>query len=87
MDIVTQFRKLFNAGWIEATELALVSMDEANVDLKDLASCLRTGVLQRSSPKEPKHEILGFTQDGRRIRVVARLTKSKRMRTLMVYED
>lgn len=86
MDIVVYFQNLFRSHRYEMTDHAIDSMDEDDIALADLASCLHNGRLRRSWPRIRKYEIEGLAIDGRCIRVVTRLTEDRFLRIITVYE-
>ena len=86
MDLVEHLLNLLLARCYEFTDHAIESLDEDNLTLNDVLSCLSTGRVRRSWKRQGKHEIEGQAVDGRPIRVVGRLIGRKRLRIITVYE-
>ncbi len=86
MDIIQHILNLVLMRRYQMTDHALESMDEDDLSLNDVLSCLAAGRLRRSWPRERKYEVEGFSSDGRRMRVVARLLRPRAVRIITVYE-
>jgi hypothetical protein len=86
MRIAQRLLNLVLARRYQITDHALESLDEDGLALNDVISCLGTGRLRRSWPRQHKYEIDGRAVDGRRVRVVARLLEIGRLRIITVYE-
>lgn len=86
MRIAQRLLNLVLARHYQLTDHALESMDEGGLTLNDLLSCLDTGRLRRSWPRQRKYEIEGRAVDGRPTRVVARLLEGGRVRIITIYE-
>jgi hypothetical protein len=86
MRITQRLLNLILARRYQMTDHALESMDEDGLTLNDLLSCLDTGRLRRSWPRQRKYEIEGRAVDGRPTRVVARLLEGGRVRIITTYE-
>lgn len=86
MDIAQRFLNLV-LGWrYQMTDHALESMDEDNLTLNDVVSCLSSGRVRRRWPRQRKYEIEGLAVDGRPMRVIGRLLASRILRIITVYE-
>jgi len=73
MNIAKRLRDLLQSHRYQFTDHALESMDEDGLTLIDVTYCLSGGRVRRSWKRERKYEIQGKAEDGRPIRVVARL--------------
>jgi hypothetical protein len=64
--------------------------EEAMIDdfsIYDVENGILTGKIRRTWPKEGKYEVIGESLDGRTIGIVCRLTLSRKVRVITVYED
>ena len=86
MDVTERILNLILARRYQFTEHAIESMDEDDLRLNDVLSCLRTGQIRRSWKRQRKYEIQGESVDGRPTRVVARLIGARLARIITVYE-
>jgi hypothetical protein len=86
MDIVQYLLNLLLARAYQLTDHAIEGMDEDDFTFNDLLSCLASGRLRRSWPRQRKYEVEGRSTDGRVMRVVARLLNRKLVRIITVYE-
>ncbi len=86
MDISRRLLNLILARRYQVTDHALDSMDEDDLSLNDVISCLASGRLRRSWPRQKKYEVEGLSVDKRAVRTVARLIDEQRVRIITVYE-
>lgn len=86
MDISQRLLQLLLARYYQISDHAIESMDDDELSLNDIISCLASGQSRRSWPRQRKYEIEGEAVDGRTIRVVARLIHPSLMRIITVYE-
>ncbi len=86
MDLVRRLLRLVLKGRYQFTEHAIESMDEDDLSLSDVISCLSGGRLRRTWKRQTKYEVNGLGMDGRRIRIVARLINGRLVRIITVYE-
>ena len=86
MKITLRLLNLLLSVRYQVTDHALESMDEDNLALNDIVSCLATGRLRRSWRRRRKSELEGKSVSGRVMRVVASLLEPQRLRIITVYE-
>jgi len=86
MDIVRRLLNLILAHRHQFTDHAIESMDEGDLSLNDVLSCLSDGRLRRTWKRQRKYEIQGRAVDGRAMRVVGRLIGARWLRIITVYE-
>lgn len=86
MEITARILNLMLGHCYQLTDHAIESMDENDLTLNDLLSCLGTGRVRRAWKRQRKYEIQGHSVDGRRIRVVARLISPRIVRIITLYE-
>jgi hypothetical protein len=64
--------------------------DEAMADgfnTFDVEYGILNGKIRRTWPREAKYEVVGKALDGRPIGVICRITKTRKVRVITVYED
>jgi hypothetical protein len=64
--------------------------DEAMADglnTFDIEHGILHGKIRRSWPREKKYEVIGRALDGRPIGVICRITNTRKVRVITVYED
>jgi len=71
---------------MDLPDRALESLDEDALTLNDVLSCLATGRLRRSWPRQRKYEVEGRSVNGRAMRVVGRLLHQNLVRIITLYE-
>lgn len=86
MDPSERILNLILAHRYQFTDHAFESMDEDDLTLNDVLFCLSTGRCRRTWKRQRKYEIQGRSVDGRVMRVVARLIKSRLVRIITIYE-
>ena len=86
MEITEQVLNLILAHCYQLTDHAIESMDEDDLTLNDVVSCLSTGDARRAWKRQRKYEIQGRSVDGRPMRVVARLINPRMVRIITLYE-
>ena len=85
MDIAQRFLILVLGRRYQMTDHALESMDEDDLTLNDVISCLSRGRVRRRWPRQRKYEIAGRAIDGCLMRAVGRLIGSRLVRIITVY--
>ena len=60
---------------------------EDDFDIYDVEYGILNGKIRRTWPREGKYEVIGKAPDGRPIGAVCRITKSRKVRVITVYED
>jgi hypothetical protein len=86
MDVVRRLLNLVRAHRYQVTEHALESLDEHNLTLNDVVTCLDGGRVRRSWKRQRKYEIEGRALDGRPMRLIARLLSPPLARIITAYE-
>ncbi len=86
MNIRQRILNLILAHSYQVTDHAIESMDDANLTLNDVLSCVSTGHVRRTWKRQRKYELEGRSVDGRVVRMVARLTTPQVIRIITVYE-
>ncbi len=82
-----QIQALVRNGIYYLTEHAYDEAAEEGFDIYDVESCILTGKIRKTWPREGKIEIVGVALDGRRMGTVCRLTLTSKLRVITVYED
>jgi len=86
MDIRERVLNLILRHRYQFTDHAIESMDEDDLTLNDVLSCLSTGDVRRAWQRQRKYEIQARSVDGRTVRVVARLMTPQMVRIITLYE-
>lgn len=86
MGIKNIIRNLVENGLYYLTEHAIFEGEEEGITILDVESVLLKGHIRRTWPVERKYELAGIVED-RKIGVVCRITPSRKVRVITVYED
>ena len=86
MNAKQQILNLILAHCYQFTDHAIESMDDHDLTLNDVLSCLSSGRVRRTWKRQRKYEIEGRSVAGRPMRVVARLTKPRMVRIITLYD-
>ena len=84
---ITQIQALIRYGLYYLTEHADEEAMFDDFNIYDVENGFLTGRIRRTWPKEGKYEVVGIALDGRAIGIVCRLTLSRKVRVITVYED
>ncbi len=87
MSKIRQIRALVSNGLYYLTEHAYDALINYDFDIYDVGTGILTGRIRRTWPREGKYEVVGSALDGRTICVVCRITGTKKIRVITVYED
>ena len=80
-------RQLVLHGLYYFTDHALEELDNDGLDEFDAETALLHGKIRRSWPRELKYEIVGSSNDGRKMGIVCRITRTNKLRIITAYED
>ena len=87
MSRIKEIQSLVRNGLYYLTEHA---DDEASIDgfdIYDVEQGLLTGKIRRTWPREGKYEVVGTALDGRPVGIICRMTRTRKVRVITVYED
>lgn len=87
MSKIKQIRELVRNGLYYLTEHADDDAAADDFDIYDIEYGILTGRIRRTWPREGKFEIIGSALDGRPMGVVCRITQTRKVRVITVYED
>ena len=87
MSRIKQIQALVRNGLYYLTEHADEEAMEEGFDIYDVEHGILTGKIRRSWPKQGKYEVIGDALDGRTIGTICRITKTRKVRVITVYED
>jgi hypothetical protein len=84
---IGQIQALVRNGLYYLTEHADNEAIDEGFDIYDVEYGMLTGKIRRTWPRESKYEVVGKALDGRPIGIVCRITDSRKVRVITVYED
>jgi hypothetical protein len=84
---IRQIQALVRNGLYYLTEHADDEARADGFDIYDVEYGILTGKIRRTWPREGKYEVVGSALDGRPIGVVCRITQTRKVRVITVYED
>lgn len=87
MSIIRQIQALVRNGLYYLTEHALDEATDDGFDIYDVEHGILTGRIRRTWPRQGKYEVVGQALDGRPIGIVCRITSTRKVRVITVYED
>lgn len=87
MSTIKQIQALVRNGLYYLTEHADYEDMEDGFDIYDVEQGILTGKIRKAWPKQGKYEIIGTALDGRAIGSVCRITRTRKVRVITVYED
>lgn len=87
MSTIKQIQSLVRNGLYYLTEHADDEAMEDGFDIYDVEHGILTGKIRRTWPKQGKYEVIGSALDGRHIGLVCRITRTRKVRVITVYED
>lgn len=87
MSKIKQIQAIIRNGLYYLTEHADEEAIIDDFDIYDIEYGILTGKIRKTWPKEGKYEIIGLALDRRTIGIVCRLTKTRKVRIITVYED
>lgn len=87
MGKIKEIQLLVRNGLYYLTEHADEEAQADGFDIYDVEYGILSGKVRRTWPKEGKFEIVGFATDRRNIGIVCRITATRKIRILTVYED
>ncbi len=87
MSGIKEIQTLVTNGLYYLTEHAYDEAIADDFDIYDVEHGALTGKIRRIWPKESKYEVIGSAMDGRPIGIVCRVTKTRKVRIITVYED
>ena len=87
MSKIGQIQALVRNGLYYLTEHADNEAIDEGFDIHDVEYGMLTGKIRRTWPREEKYEVVGKALDGRQIGVVCRITNTRKVRVITVYED
>ena len=87
MGRIAAIRELVLHGMYYFTDHALAELENDNLDEFDAETALLHGKIRRSWPRELKYEVVGQSNDKRRIGIICRITKTNKLRIITGYED
>jgi len=83
---IGQIQALVRNGLYYLTEHADDEAIADGFDIYDVEYGILTGKIRRTWPKEGKYEIVGSSLDGRPVGIVCRITGTRKVRVITVYE-
>lgn len=86
MSKIGQIQALVRNGLYYLTEHADDEAIADGFDIYDVEYGILTGKIRRTWPKEGKYEIVGSSLDGRPVGIVCRITGTRKVRVITVYE-
>lgn len=87
MSKIGQIQALVRNGLYYLTEHADDEAIDDDFDIHDIEYALLHGKIRRTWPRESKYEVVGKALDGRPLGVVCRITNTRKVRVITVYED
>lgn len=87
MGRISAIRELVLHGMYYFTDHALAELENDDLDEFDVETALLHGRIRRSWPRELKYEVVGQSNDKRRIGIICRITKTNKLRIITGYED
>lgn len=87
MSKIVQVQNLVRNGLYYLTEHADNEAVDEGFDIYDIEQGIITGKIRRTWPKEEKFEFVGTALDKRKIGIVCRITRSRKVVIITVYED
>lgn len=87
MSKIGQIRTLVENGLFYLSEHATDEAWTDGFDIYDVEHAMIHGRLRRTWPSEGKYEVVGASLDGRTLGIVCRITVSRKVRVITVYED
>lgn len=87
MSKIGQIQALVRNGLYYLTEHADDEAIDDEFDIHDVEYVLLHGKIRRTWPRENKYEVVGKALDGRPLGVVCRITNTRKVRVITVYED
>ena len=87
MSRITQIQALVRNELYYLTEHAYEEAMSEDFDVYDVEHGILTGNIRRTWPKQGKYEVIGVALDGRQIGAVCRITRTRKVRVITVYED
>ena len=84
---IEQIRALTQNGLYYLTDHADDEATAEGFDIYDIEYVILNGRMRRTWPKEKKYEVVGFALDKRRMGIICRITDSRKVRIITVYED
>ncbi|HEV8718022.1 MAG TPA: DUF4258 domain-containing protein [Candidatus Binatia bacterium] len=87
MSKIGQIQALVRNGLYYLTEHADDEAIDDDFDIHDVEYALLNGKIRRTWPRESKYEVVGKALDGRSLGVVCRITNTRKVRVITVYQD
>ena len=87
MSKIGQIQALVRNGLYYLTEHADNEAMEDSFDIYDVEHAILNGKIHRTWSREDKYEIVGSAFDGRSIVIVCRITGTRKIRVITVYEN
>lgn len=87
MSRINEIQSLVRNGLYYLTEHAVDEASTDGFDIYDVEQGLLTGKIRRTWPREGKCEVVGTALDGRPVGIVCRITRTKKVRVITVYQD
>lgn len=87
MSRIKEIQSLVRNGLYYLTEHAEDEATADGFDIYDVEQGILTGKIRRTWPREGKYEVVGTALDGRPVGIVCRITRTRKVRVITVYED
>ncbi len=87
MGRIDSIRQLVLHGMYYFTDHALSELENDDLDEFDAENALIHGTIRRSWPQELKYEVIGPSNDNRKIGLICRITRTNKLRIITGYED
>ena len=87
MSKIGQIQALVRNGLYYLTEHADDEAIDDDFDIHDVEYALLNGKIRRTWPRENKYEVVGKALNSRPLGVVCRITNTRKVRVITVYED
>lgn len=87
MSKIGQIHALVRNGLYYLTEHADDEAIDEDFDIHDVEHAMLSGKIRRTWPREGKYEVVGRALDGRPLGIVCRITNTRKVRVITVYED
>jgi uncharacterized protein DUF4258 len=84
---IGQIQALVRNGLYYLTEHADDEAIDDDFDIHDVEYALLNGKIRRTRPRENKYEVVGRAFDGRPLGAVCRITNTRKVGVITVYQD
>ena len=87
MSKINQIQALVSEGLYYLTDHADEEAAADGFDIHDVEQGIMTGKIRITWPREEKYEIIGYASDERAMGIVCRITTTRKVRVITIYED